>query len=767
MVHNPRPMTGEFSKLNERQLEVVEHDEGPLLVLAGAGSGKTRAITHRIAHLILRRGFHPEQILAMTFTNKAAGEMKERVNGLLGDETNPPTWISTFHSACARMLRYDAHRLGISRSFTIFDDDDQKKMIKQLMVELKLPSDELSASDYQHFIEKARNQGWFPDQAHEAGYGRRHEMLADLYTEYHRQMRRNGTLDFGDLILTAIELLETDTDTRARYLYQWRHVLVDEFQDTNPAQYRLLRLLCDPPHNLTVVGDDDQSIYAWRGATVTNLLGFENDFDSCRVVRLEQNYRSTQPILDFANAVIAGNRRRKPKTLWTDRTEGRIPSLFSAQDDREEAQYIARSIDLLVENGQHYGDIALFYRTNAMSRIYEEQLRRFRIPYRVVAGTSFYAREEVKDVLAYLRAVVNPADTVAVLRLINVPKRGCGKKTLAHLQRLAEVERIPIAKAIELLAEDRTVRLSKAARAALAELCELFEELQTSPNMGPVQSTQWLLQAIGYQEHLRHKHAENYLDRWENVSELINAMAAYEDEERFQPNGTPTIQGFLERAALVQMNDIELNEGAVNLMTIHAAKGLEFPVVFLTGVEDGAIPLIRGGIGEPEDLEEERRLCYVAVTRAQDQLVLTNCRRRRIFGTYSHRRHSRFLDRIPEELFNTDGRSFRAPRRTDQGGLRGRKVRDYDLFDQREYPEPEDTPAREVDYEVPPDGLRFNRPTRDDADLDDYLGRGARHKTFGIGRVLKAEYSGSRIKLTIEFRDAGVKKVISNFVELV
>ena len=753
--------------LNDRQREVVEHGDGPLLVLAGAGSGKTRAITHRIAHLILERGLHSEQVLAVTFTNKAAGEMKERVHALLGDDANPPTWISTFHSACARILRYDAPRIGIPRSFTIFDDDDQKRMIKKLMVDLRLPSDELSASDYQYFIERARNQGWLPPRAHELGSGRRHEMLADLYAEYHRQMRRNGTLDFGDLLLATIELLETDRDTRERYLYQWRYVLVDEFQDTNPAQYRLLRLLCDRPHNLTVVGDDDQSIYAWRGAAVTNLLGFENDFDGCRVVRLEQNYRSTQPILDFANAVIAGNRGRKAKTLWTDRTEGPLPRLFSAKDDREEAQYIARAIERLVENGSQYGDIALFYRTNALSRIYEEQLRQHRIPYCVVAGTSFYAREEVKDVLAYLRAAVNPADTVAVLRMINVPKRGCGKKTLAHLQMLADVEGIPVFEAIRLLSDDRTVRLSEASRKALQELCEVLDELRSNPSLGPAQSTQWLLETIGYQEHLRKKHAENFHDRWDNVSELISAMAAYEYEMLDTPDETPTIQGFLERAALVQMNDVELSKGTVSLMTIHAAKGLEFPTVFLASVEDGSIPLVRGGSGDPDDLEEERRLCYVAVTRAKDRLVLTNCRNRRVFGSYLPRRHSRFLDRIPGELFDTDGRSFSTSPSLELGRFRNRRSRQRDFFDQREYPEPEDLPAVEVDYEVPPDGLRFNRPTRDDSGLDCFLGRTAKHGTFGLGRVLSAEYSGSRVKLTIDFANAGVKKVISTFVELV
>ena len=751
--------------LNDRQREVVEHGDGPLLVLAGAGSGKTRAITHRIAHLILKRALHPEQILAVTFTNKAAGEMKARVEALIGDEAASPTWISTFHSACARMLRYDAPRIGIPRSFTIFDDDDQKRMIKTLIGELRLSTDELSPADYKSFIEGARNQGWLPPRAHELGSGRRHEMLADFYAEYHRQMRRNGTLDFGDLLLATIELLETDADTRERYLYQWRHVLVDEFQDTNPAQYKLLRLLCDHPHNLTVVGDDDQSIYAWRGAAVTNLLGFEHDFDQCRVVRLEQNYRSTQPILDFANAVIAGNPSRKAKTLWTERTEGPRPLLFSTKDDREEAQYIAHTVERFVEQGLEYGDIAVFYRTNALSRIYEEQLRRHRIPYRVVAGTSFYVREEVKDVLAYLRTAVNPGDTVAVLRMINVPKRGCGKKTLAHLQTLADVEGVPIADAIRLLCDDRTVRLSAASREALKELCDVLDELRSTTGLGPAQSTQWLLETIGYQEHLRKKHADNFHDRWDNVSELISAMGAYE-YELLDADEAPTIQGFLERAALVQMNDVELSKGTVSLMTIHAAKGLEFPIVFLASLEDGSIPLIRGGSRDPDDMEEERRLCYVAVTRAQDQLILTNCRNRRVFGSYVPRRRSRFLERIPTELFETDGRSAPTPRALDFAGLRTHRDRQRDILDQREYPEPEDLPTYEVDYEVPPDGLRFNRPTRDDGGLDELLGRRAMHKTFGIGRVLSAEYTGSRVKLTIDFRDAGVKKVISSFVEL-
>ena len=759
-----------LASLNDRQRAVAEHDEGPLLVLAGAGSGKTRAIVHRIAHLILERGVHPEQIMAVTFTNKAAGEMKERVRSLLPESEAAPTWISTFHSTCARILRYDGRRIGIPRSFTIYDDDDRKRMIKRVMGELGLAGSDYTPDECRGFIERARNYGWFPRQAHEAAVGRRQETLANVYQAYHEAMRANATLDFGDLLLATIQLLQDDKDTRGRYQYQFRYLMVDEFQDTNPAQYLLLRLLIDSPHNLTVVGDDDQSIYAWRGATVTNLLGFEEEFNQAQVIRLEQNYRSTQGILDLANAVISANHGRKRKTLWSDRGPGHAPRLFTARDDREEAQFVCEQIErLLRTDDRRYGDVAVFYRTNAQSRVYEEQLRRFAIPYVVLAGTSFYAREEIKDLLAYLRAAVNPGDVVAAQRIVNVPKRGVGQKSMARLVQLAELEQVPITRAIALLAEDRSVRLRGNARAALRELAELFAELQRScDDMGPVRVAQWLLEAIHYKDHLLSKHPDNAVDRWDNVSELINAMAAYEDDVRRANDGTePTVAGFLERAALVQMNDVDLNAGAVTLMTIHAAKGLEYPVVFLTGLEEGSIPLIRGGKPEPDDLEEERRLAYVAITRAEDRLFLTNCMNRRVFGTMTRRPYSRFLDEVPEGLFERDERSAgRGLRRSPSSGFARRRPA-RDSLDQREFPEPEDVVQQHVTYEVPPDGIRFTRPTQDDSELGSYVGRIASHRTFGRGRITHAEFSGSKIKLSIDFPGVGTKKVISKFVELI
>ncbi len=762
-------MTRLLEHLNEPQREVVLHGDGPMLVLAGAGSGKTRAITHRIAHLILERNVYPEQIIAVTFTNKAAAEMRERVDHLLQGQDQAPTWMATFHSACARILRYDGRHIGIPRGFTIFDDDDQKRMIKTMVAELQLPTDEIKIADYKAFIERARNQGWLPKQAHEVSFGRQQEMKANLYSAYHERMRANGTLDFGDLLLATIELLETNQDVRERYQYQYRHVLVDEFQDTNPAQYKLLRLLTGPPHNLVVVGDDDQSIYAWRGAAVTNLLGFEHDFETCNVVRLEQNYRSTQPILDLANAIISVNRGRKAKKLWTDRTGGEVPSLFTARDDREEAQYVSREIERFTQSSNFsYGDLAIFYRTNSQSRVYEEQLRRFGIPYRVVAGTSFYAREEIKDVLGYLRAAVNPADAVAVLRIINVPKRGCGKKALAHLNMLAEVERVPLADAIPLLADDRSVRVRSNARDALKELHELLEELRGAANhWGPVQCVQWLLDTIGYKDYLLNKHPENAVDRWDNVSELINAMAAYEEDVRKLESDNPTVAGFLERAALVQANDTELDQGAVSLMTIHAAKGLEYPVVFVTGLEDGSMPLIRGSNGEADDMEEERRLCYVAVTRAKEHLILSNCLNRRVFGTMTRRRHSPFLDGAAKDFYRRNRKSASGSFSTARDSSSFRRP-EYNEFDPRQYPNPEDFSQVEVDYDnVPPDGIRFTRPSMDDGSLGTYVGRVAHHKTFGAGRITAAEYSGDKVKLTIDFATVGTKKVISRFVEIV
>jgi DNA helicase-2/ATP-dependent DNA helicase PcrA len=712
----------------------------------------------RIAHLIRHEGAHPEEILAVTFTNKAAGEMASRVAELLGGDVAPPTWIATFHSACARLLRREAHRIGISRSFTIFDDDDQRRMLKVVAKELNVPSDRGSLGAYQQFIERARNQAMLPDAAHESGVGPNHELLANVFEAYHHRMRRNGTLDFGDLIQAVIDLLEHDERTRQYYQTRWPYLLVDEFQDTNPAQYKLLRLLVGAARDITVVGDDDQSIYSWRGATIENILGFESAFPGCRVVRLEQNYRSTQAILNVANQVIADNSNRQPKELWTERAGGELPIVFTGRDDREEAHYIARTIERLLSEAVRPSEIAVFYRTNAQSRNYEEALRRYNIDYRVIAGTSFYAREEVKDLLAYLRVAANPDDLVAATRIVNVPRRGCGEKTLERIRSFALSEGIPFFEALERFVADPPTRLRRATRDGLEELCEIVNELSSAANgQAPSEMALWLLEQIDYRKHLESKHAESATDRYDNVVELISAMRAFEEEVAGVAEEA-TLAGFLERSALVQATDVVQGRGAVSLMTIHAAKGLEYPIVFLTGLEEGLLPLRRHGAEDVDDVEEERRLCYVAMTRAEEQLYLTNCLHRRIYGNLAPRTASRFLDAIESVLLKVDP----------AGAASRHRFTDTLLRDLRSSARPGRDASVHYEYDaVPHDGIRLSQPSRDDSELGKLIGRNALHKTFGSGVVTNAEYAGQRIKLTIRFRQVGTKKVIRSFVEIV
>lgn len=771
-------------KLNDRQQEVVDHGEGPMMVLAGAGSGKTRAIVHRIADLIETRGVHPERILAVTFTNKAAGEMRERVEAMLGADHASPTWVSTFHSACARLLRKEAPRLGLPRSFTILDDDDQKRMLRTVATSMQREADAQAISKYRQFIEGARNAGWLPEKAWQVAVGRVQESYCEIYEAYHKRMRASGTLDFGDLILAVIELFEGDERVRGQYQFRFQHLLVDEFQDTNPAQYRLLRLLCGEARNIVVVGDDDQSIYAWRGATVDNLLGFTDDYPDAHVVRLEQNYRSTQPILDLANAVISRNRGRHPKQLWTERAEGPKPTLFVAATDREEAEYVAREIRGLRREGARLDEIAVFYRTNAQSRIYEECLRRFDLGYRVFAGTSFYDREEIRDVLAYLRVAVNPLDGVAAARIANVPRRGCGAKTLERAEEVSQAESLPL---IEALAEmgRRGDGVRRSAAKGVIQLAETMREATLSAERDlPSTLTRWLLEAVGYRAHLDAVHPDDAEDRWENVVELSNAMAAYE-AECARAGVDARLLGFLERTALVQMTDVEENDGVVSLMTIHAAKGLEFPYVFLTGLEDGSMPLQRGPDRRVENPEEERRLCYVAMTRAKDKLYLSRARQRMLFGKVRRCDPSPFITDLDKSLLAQDPRSagqaasdrVSYPIQMARQGYRAQQS-SLDFVDQRHYPEPEDIPQYvepaagspgdpTVVYDhIPAGGLKMTRPSRDTSALDaTYVGRWVRHKTFGEGKVTAAEMASGKTKLTIRF-GAGVKKVMAQFVEL-
>jgi DNA helicase-2/ATP-dependent DNA helicase PcrA len=644
--------------LNEPQKAAVVHRGGPLLVLAGAGSGKTRVLTHRIAHLVQTGDAQPEQILAITFTNKAASEMRERAEQLVGGRARS-MWLTTFHSACARILRAEAERLGYTRGYTIYDSSDSQRLIRQCMESLDVDGKRFPPRMIQSLISRAKNQ-----LENAAAYGEHvdgvvDEIVAEVYKTYERRLRSMNAMDFDDLLLRSVELWETFPDVLERYQNVFRHILVDEYQDTNAAQYRWVELLARKHRNLVVVGDDDQSIYGFRGADVRNILDFEKDFPDTAIVKLEQNYRSTGRILDSAHAVVSRNNGRKGKKLWTDGPQGDQIKIRQLTDEHEEGRYIAGEIERLTESGVANTDIAVFYRTNAQSRVLEDTLVRYRLPYQVIGGTRFYERAEVKDALAYLTMLANPSDAVSLQRIINVPRRGIGKTTVQRLLTHANTTGEPV---LDLIGRAEEVPgLGGAALKSLARFSEIMVNLREraagEKHVGD------LLEAIvnesGYADALKAEGFEGE-GRLENLAELVGLAREYDlnavgDDEA-------GLEAFLQQVALFSdQDDLKDDSGAITLMTLHNAKGLEFPVVFMIGLEEGVFPHSRAV--DSGDIEEERRLCYVGITRARERLYMTHASRRMLFGESSWNEPSRFLDEIPEEhaevqVETSNGRSF-------------------------------------------------------------------------------------------------------------
>ncbi len=713
-----------LSSLNPMQRQAVLHGEGPLLILAGAGSGKTRTLTHRVAHLIGARAVAPSRILAVTFTNKAAGELRERVRRLVGNDDTP--WVSTFHAACVRILRREIGALGFSPSFAIYDDQDSERLLKQCLCELDIAEQALTPRAAAAIIDAAKNRGISAaafDRATPAG-----ERAARVYTLYQEKLRRANALDFGDLLLWTVLLLRDHPEVLARYQERFQHILVDEYQDTNRVQYQLTNVLAARHRNLCVVGDDDQSIYRWRGAEIGNILDFERDYPDAMVIRLEQNYRSTGIILEAAGAVVAQNARRKGKALWTANPRGEPITVAQLDDDLEEARYVVAEIGRLVRQGQRLRDVAVFYRTNAQSRGFEEALVRQRLPYAIIGGVKFFARAEVKDVLAYLRVLVNPADSLAARRIINLPARGIGATTV---ERIAAFEE----DAGGFLAACRLALARNALKSVAAErvrgFVELIDGLQRALEALPYpQLAARIVADTGYAALLREDPSEIAGERLQNIEELLNGMQQH-------ATGGGTLQDYLEQVALV--TDVDTYDGQVDrvtLMTLHAAKGLEFPVVFMTAMEEGLFPHAR--VGE-EDIEEERRLCYVGMTRAMQQLYLTYARRRRVFGDVHANQRSRFLDEVPPTLVREIGNPAR------RWELARRQT---ELFAGEA-----DAGAGEVRVEYDTeDGLR--------------VGVRVRHATFGVGLVQQLEGSGERRKATVVFQSVGRKKLVLKFAGL-
>ena len=634
-----------LERLNPAQQETVTQTEGPILVLAGAGSGKTRVLTHRIAHLIGGKGIRPWNILAVTFTNKAAGEMRERVYKLVGSGSKE-IWLGTFHSMCARILRRESGRIGYGPNFAIYDPEDQLSVITKVMKEFNIAERETPPKVVRAHIDGAKNEVISPEKYYKFAGGFFEEKVAKIYEAYQRRLRENNAFDFGDLIMQTVVLFETHPDVLTRYQKQFRHILVDEYQDTNHAQYVLVNQLASSHRNLCVVGDDDQSIYGWRGADITNILDFEKDYPEAKIIRLEQNYRSTKTILAAAGAVIANNRDRKGKELWTENNLGDKIVLMEGYDEREEADLVVERIrDELVSNERSLKDFVVLYRTNVQSRALEDRLRSSGIPYTIVGGFKFYERREVKDVLAYLKVLVNPRDSVSLKRIINVPKRGIGEATVMKLESFAAERGVVLYEIFDRLNEIEDVypRIKK----ILQDFWQLMEKyIKKKDQEPPDVLAHNLLEEAGYLEMLDKEGTIDAEDRAENVRELLYAISEYITRAQ-----DTTLESFLAEVSLVtDIDQWDDREEAVTLMTLHCAKGLEFPVVFITGLEEGLFPISRA-FDQPHELEEERRLFYVGMTRAKEKLYTSlACRRHRYSENLGSIR-SRFLEEIPPEFF--------------------------------------------------------------------------------------------------------------------
>ncbi len=716
--------------LNREQQQAVQHTEGPLLILAGAGSGKTKVLTVRIAYL-LAQGVNPYEILAITFTNKAAKEMKSRVEGLVGDVANR-IWLSTFHSFCAKFLRFELDNfLGYNSNFTIYDTSDSQVVIKAALKALNLDDKYYPVGAMISAISDAKNKLMFASDYRKQARDFYQQKVADVYEYYERELRKNNALDFDDLLLIAVKLLQSNAAVLEKYSKRFKYVMIDEYQDTNHAQYLLAYLLSSHWKNIAVVGDADQSIYAWRGADIQNILDFEKDYPNCTSIKLEQNYRSTKIILDAANAVIDNNEGRPEKNLWTDKVEGAKIQHFTAQSEHEEAAFIGDTIVKKHDiHGVPYGDMAILYRTNAQSRVLEEALIKRALPYTMVGGTKFYDRKEIKDVLAYLRVLYNPFDDLSLLRIINVPKRSIGATTVSKLQDYARENGTSLFMTLTQLHLVDTIKGKT--KEKLEEFGILiFTLVAEMDDKSVLDILEAILDRTGYLAQLEESTDPQDQARAENIGELLSVAKDFQDT-----NPTGTVEDFLEQVALVNdVDSFEQEESKVTLMTLHAAKGLEFPIVFLGGLEEGLFPHSRT-LMNPEEIEEERRLAYVGITRAEKELYISNATTRTVFGRTSSYLPSRFIDEIPAELVD----SLRAKRRI-----------------------PDD-----IKPTVPRHMSVASRPVtkpiiRNEVIADWKVGDTAIHSKWGNGKVVNVSGEGAGMKLTIEFPTQGVRVVMAKF----
>lgn len=741
----------DLSVLNDRQREAVTCLEGPLLVLAGAGSGKTKVLTYRIANLVAH-GVAPWNILALTFTNKAAGEMRQRAAALV-ETGGEELWVTTFHSFCAKLLRMECDKLGYERSFSIYDDGDQMKVIAELLKEHGMSERGMPKREMKERISGAKNKSLDAARYLEANYADDDGLTQKVYRSYCKRLMVANAMDFDDLILKTIELFETFPDVLEKYRAKFRYVLVDEYQDTNMPQYRLIELLCRAHGNLCVVGDDDQSIYGWRGADVNNILSFEKDFSGAKTVRLEQNYRSTQYILEAANAVIENNRGRKRKTLWTEKAGGERITRYTAMNERDEAAYICRKILEGVREGGSYGDYAVLYRMNAQSRVLESTLVNYGIPHKVYGGVRFYERREIVDIMSYLKLIANPNDDVAFARVVNVPKRGIGDKALEELRRAADANSESL-----LYAAMRGTGIAQKTMAKIAPFADLMAEfLAESQMMELSRLTQRLIDKIEYEAYLLSDDKKGETEsRMENLRELIGNI---KEIEAATPEGESALTAFLENVALVSDIDaLEEGTGSVSLMTLHSAKGLEFPVVFLAGMEENVFPTSRArGDLTGTGMEEERRLCYVGLTRARHKLYLINASSRSLFGEGAINRPSRFIGEIPAELIEQPAGSSSGHAPQAGGFYLTPDVSAKNVYASAQgfgAARPAEKPAVAVPV-VRNENVAFAAFMR------------VRHEKFGPGIVLEASGSGASATVTVDFDAGGVKRFAAAYAPLV
>ncbi len=727
-----------LNDLNPQQLDAVHTLDGPLLILAGAGSGKTRVLTYRFANLILQGMTAPENILAVTFTNKAAKEMQYRVSKIL-DSMNvimeDSLWISTFHSMCARILRKDIDRIGYKKSFSIYDPADQLSQVKKVLKALNINEKIYPAKSFRSRISSAKMMGLLPEDIPQQKFHVMDKRSLEVYSSYEREMKAANALDFDDLLLKTIFLFEHASDILQNYQNLFQYIMIDEYQDTNPTQYRLIQLLAKTHQNLCVVGDEDQSIYSWRGADIQNILSFEKDFLGAKTIKLEQNYRSTRTIVEAASHVIAKNTQRKNKVLFTENDEGDAIVVREELDEYGEAKFVAQSIQGILQTTEaKASDIAVFYRTNAQSRVLEEQMRSFNIPYKIVGGLKFYDRMEIKDMLCYLRLIVNPTDDAAFRRILNVPARGIGKSTLEKIETCAIEKQISLLSAAEIAIQEK--RVHTGAQKKIRNFLELITELTDSAShLRPTECYHMVLDKTQYVEKLKLEDTPEAQARIENLEEFDNALVKFEEERGDEAN----LVQFLEEMSLISDADqIPIDEDCVSMMTLHISKGLEYPYVFIVGVEEGIFPGSQAiESADLTDMEEERRLAYVGFTRAEKQLVLVHVQRRRIWGTTHFHEASRFIHEIPDDYILKSSAVYARPKSSLQKAYKSYQEQEFEDFSQ----EPESGMSLREGYRV-------------------------RHPAFGVGTVHEINGSGEDARISILFQDDRLKTFVAKYARL-